>query len=140
MSKLLIEDRCPICDGRRLNERVYKSLINGYNIADLTSMQIDELVEVIKSIDEPEAQPLIKGIIEKLNSIIDIGLGYLTLDRETSSLSGGESQRIKMVKYLNSNLVDLMYIFDEPSVGLHPKDVYKLNNLLKNCVIKGIQL
>ncbi|HBH1438086.1 TPA: excinuclease ABC subunit UvrA [Clostridioides difficile] len=137
LSKLLIEDRCPICDGRRLNERVYRSLINGYNIADLTSMQIDELAEVIKSIDEPEAQPLIKGIIEKLNSIIDIGLGYLTLDRETSSLSGGESQRIKMVKYLNSNLVDLMYIFDEPSVGLHPKDVYKLNNLLKKLRDKG---
>ncbi|MCC0782627.1 excinuclease ABC subunit UvrA [Clostridioides sp. ES-S-0108-01] len=137
MSKLLIEDKCPVCNGRRLHERVYKSLINGYNIADLTSMQIDELVEIIKNIDEPEAQPILKGIIEKLNSIIDIGLGYLSLDRETSSLSGGESQRIKMVKYLNSNLVDLMYIFDEPSVGLHPKDVYKLNKLLKQLRDKG---
>lgn len=137
MSKLLIEDKCSVCNGRRLHERVYKSLINGYNIADLTSMQIDELVEIIKNIDEPEAQPLLRGIIEKLNSIIDIGLGYLSLDRETSSLSGGESQRIKMVKYLNSNLVDLMYIFDEPSVGLHPKDVYKLNKLLKQLRDKG---
>lgn len=137
MSKLLIEDKCPVCNGRRLHERVYKSLINGYNIADLTSMQIDELVEIIKNIDEPEAQLILKGIIEKLNSIIDIGLGYLSLDRETSSLSGGESQRIKMVKYLNSNLVDLMYIFDEPSVGLHPKDVYKLNKLLKQLRDKG---
>ncbi|NMS89565.1 excinuclease ABC subunit UvrA [Clostridioides difficile] len=137
LSKLLIEAKCPVCNGRRLHERVYKSLINGYNIADLTSMQIDELVEVIKNIDKVEAQPLLKGIIEKLNSIIDIGLGYLSLDRETSSLSGGESQRIKMVKYLNSNLVDLMYIFDEPSVGLHPKDVYKLNNLLRQLRDKG---
>lgn len=137
LSKLLIEDKCPVCNGRRLHERVYKSLINGYNIADLTSMQIDELVEVIKNIDKVEAQPLLKGIIEKLNSIIDIGLGYLSLDRETSSLSGGESQRIKMVKYLNSNLVDLMYIFDEPSVGLHPRDVYKLNKLLKQLRDKG---
>ncbi|MBY2478824.1 excinuclease ABC subunit UvrA [Clostridioides difficile] len=137
MSKLLIEDKCHVCNGRRLHERVYKSLINGYNIADLTSMQIDELVEIIKNIDEPEAQPILRGIIEKLNSIIDIGLGYLSLDRETSSLSGGESQRIKMVKYLNSNLVDLMYIFDEPSVGLHPKDVYKLNKLLKQLRDKG---
>ncbi len=94
-------------------------------------MQIDELVEVVKEINEPEAEPLVKGIVEKLNNIIDIGLGYLTLDRETSSLSGGESQRIKMVKHLNSNLVDLMYIFDEPSIGLHPRDVHKLNNLLK---------
>lgn len=137
LSKLLIEDKCPACNGRRLHERVYKSLINGYNIADLTSMQLDELVKVIKDINEPEAQPLLKGILEKLNNIIDIGLGYLTLDRETSSLSGGESQRIKMVKYLNSNLVDLMYIFDEPSIGLHPRDVYKLNNLLRKLRDKG---
>ncbi|MBU5484181.1 excinuclease ABC subunit UvrA [Clostridium sp. MSJ-11] len=137
LSKLLIEDQCPVCRGKRLHERVYGSLINGYNIADLTSMQIDELVQVVKKINEPEAEPLVKGIIEKLNNIIDIGLGYLTLDRETSSLSGGESQRIKMVKHLNSNLVDLMYIFDEPSIGLHPRDVHKLNNLLKKLRDKG---
>lgn len=137
LSKLLIEDQCPVCRGKRLHERVYGSLINGYNIADLTSMQIDELVKVIKEINEAEAEPLVKGIIEKLNNIIDIGLGYLTLDRETSSLSGGESQRIKMVKHLNSNLVDLMYIFDEPSIGLHPRDVHKLNNLLKKLRDKG---
>ncbi|MEW9095308.1 MAG: excinuclease ABC subunit UvrA [Clostridiaceae bacterium] len=137
LSKLLIEDQCPVCRGKRLHERVYGSLINGYNIADLTSMQIDELVDVVKEINEPEAEPLVKGITEKLNNIIDIGLGYLTLDRETSSLSGGESQRIKMVKHLNSNLVDLMYIFDEPSIGLHPRDVHKLNNLLKKLRDKG---
>ncbi|GAA0725322.1 excinuclease ABC subunit UvrA [Clostridium malenominatum] len=137
LSKLLIEDQCPVCRGKRLHERVYGCLINGYNIADLTSMQIDELVKVIKEINEAEAEPLVKGIIEKLNNIIDIGLGYLTLDRETSSLSGGESQRIKMVKHLNSNLIDLMYIFDEPSIGLHPRDVHKLNNLLKKLRDKG---
>ena len=137
LSKLLIEGECPLCNGKRLHERVYKVLINEYNIADLTSMQIDELIKVIKEIEEPEAQPLIKGIVEKLNNIIDIGLGYLTLDRETSSLSGGESQRIKMVRHLNSNLVDLMYIFDEPSIGLHPRDVHKLNNLLKKLRDKG---
>ncbi|MDB1953397.1 ATP-binding cassette domain-containing protein [Clostridium tertium] len=127
----------PLCQGRRLHQRVYDCLINGYNITDLTSMQIDELVKVIKEINEPEAEPLIKGIVEKLNNIIDIGLGYLTLDRETSTLSGGESQRIKMVKYLNSNLIDLMYIFDEPSVGLHPRDVHKLNDLLIKLRDKG---
>lgn len=137
LSKLLIEDQCPLCKGKRLHERVYKCLINGYNIADLTGMQIDELVKVINDINEPEAQPLVKGVIEKLSNIIDIGLGYLTLDRETSTLSGGESQRIKMVKYLNSNLVDLMYIFDEPSIGLHPRDVHKLNNLLRKLRDKG---
>lgn len=137
LSKLLIEDKCHLCRGRRLHQRVYECLINGYNIADLTSMQIDELIKVIKDIKEPEAEPLVKGIVEKLNNIIDIGLGYLTLDRETSSLSGGESQRIKMVKYLNSNLIDLMYIFDEPSIGLHPRDVHKLNELLKKLRDKG---
>ena len=137
LSKLLIEDKCPLCQGRRLHQRVYDCLINGYNITDLTSMQIDELVKVIKEINEPEAEPLIKGIVEKLNNIIDIGLGYLTLDRETSTLSGGESQRIKMVKDLNSNLIDLMYIFDEPSVGLHPRDVHKLNDLLIKLRDKG---
>jgi len=137
LSKLLIEDQCPKCKGRRLHERVYGCLINGFNIADLTTMQLDELVKVIKEIKETEAQPLVKGIIEKLSNIIDIGLGYLTLDRETSSLSGGESQRIKMVKYLNSNLVDLMYVFDEPSIGLHPRDVHRLNNLLKKLRDKG---
>jgi excinuclease ABC A subunit len=137
LSRLLIEDECHLCKGKRLHERVYGCLIKGYNIADLTSMQIDELANVIKEINEPEAEPLLKGIIEKLNNIIDIGLGYLTLDRETSTLSGGESQRIKMVKYLNSNLVDLMYIFDEPSIGLHPRDVHKLNNLLRKLRDKG---
>lgn len=137
LSKLLIEGECDICKGRRLHERVYSCLIKGYNIADLTSMQIDELVKVIQEIKEPEAEPLVKGIVEKLNNIIDIGLGYLTLDRETSSLSGGESQRIKMVKHLNSNLIDLMYIFDEPSIGLHPRDVHKLNNLLRKLRDKG---
>ncbi|WP_286907159.1 excinuclease ABC subunit UvrA [Clostridium sp. UBA1652] len=137
LNKLLIEDTCPKCNGRRLHERVYKCLINGYNISDLTKMQIDELIKVIGEIENPEAEPFIKSIIEKLNNIIDIGLGYLTLDRETSSLSGGESQRIKMVKYLNSNLIDLMYIFDEPSIGLHPRDVNKLNNLLIKLRDKG---
>ncbi|WP_346917535.1 excinuclease ABC subunit UvrA [Clostridium sp.] len=137
LSKLLIEGECPLCKGKRLHERVYNCLISGYNIADLTSMQIDTLVKVVAEIKEPEAEPLVRGIIEKLDNIIDIGLGYLTLDRETSSLSGGESQRIKMVKYLNSNLIDLMYIFDEPSVGLHTRDVYKLNNLLRKLRDKG---
>lgn len=137
LNKLLTEGECSLCKGRRLHERVYNCLINGYNIADLMSMQLDVLVKVMEEIKEPDAEPLVKGITEKLNNMIDVGLGYLTLDRETSSLSGGESQRIKMVKYLNSNLIDLMYIFDEPSVGLHPRDVDKLNNLLKKLRDKG---
>ena len=137
LSKLVKEDNCKVCNGKRLNERVYTSLINGKNISELTSMQLDELLKFIEGINIEEAKPLIKGISEKLSNIIDIGLGYLTLERETGSLSGGESQRIKMVKYLNSNLIDLMYIFDEPSVGLHPRDVDKLNSLLIKLRDKG---
>jgi excinuclease UvrABC ATPase subunit len=137
LSKLMTEAKCPSCKGTRLNEETLKCLINGYNIAELMTFQIDELIKVIGDIEAKEISPIIDSIKEKLNNIIDIGLGYLTLDRETSTLSGGESQRIKMVKHLNSNLVDLMYIFDEPSIGLHPRDVHKLNNLLEKLRDKG---
>lgn len=137
LSKLMIEGECPACKGKRLNQETLTCLVQGYNIAELMSMQIDELIKVLERIDTPEVSPVIESLKEKLNNIIDIGLGYLTLERETSTLSGGESQRIKMVKHLNSNLIDLMYIFDEPSIGLHPKDVHKLNNLLKKLRDKG---
>lgn len=137
LSKLMIEETCPLCEGKRFNEEVLSSLINGYNIADILSMQIDELVKFLDEINYKEVSTVVESLKEKLNNIIDIGLGYLTLDRETSTLSGGESQRIKMVKHLNSNLIDLMYIFDEPSIGLHPRDVHKLNNLLIKLRDKG---
>lgn len=137
LSSLLFEGKCPLCGGKRLNKEALKPLIKGYNIWDFLSMQIDELVKVINDIDVKKAQPVIESIKEKLNNIIDIGLGYLTLDRETSTLSGGESQRIKMVKHLNSSLSDLMYIFDEPSIGLHPRDVHRLNELLVKLRDKG---
>ncbi|MGG7177889.1 ATP-binding cassette domain-containing protein [Clostridium paraputrificum] len=137
LSKLMIECECPSCKGKRLNKEALSSLINGYNISDLLSMQLDELINVISTFTMEEALPIVESIKDKLTNIIDIGLGYLTLDRETSSLSGGESQRIKMVKHLNSNLVDLMYIFDEPSIGLHPRDVHRLNELLQKLRDKG---
>ena len=137
LSKLMSEKECPLCRGKRLNREALKPLINGYNISDLLSMQIDNLIKVIDEINIKEALPIVESIKEKLNNIIDIGLGYLTLDRETSTLSGGESQRIKMVKHLNSSLSDLMYIFDEPSIGLHPRDVHRLNNLLVKLKDKG---
>ncbi|WP_291576513.1 excinuclease ABC subunit UvrA [Clostridium sp. UBA4548] len=137
LSSLLVEGKCPLCGGKRLNQEALKPLIKGYNISDFLSMQIDELIKVIDDIDIKKAQPVIESINEKLNNIIDIGLGYLTLDRETSTLSGGESQRIKMVKHLNSSLSDLMYIFDEPSIGLHPRDVHRLNELLLKLRDKG---
>jgi excinuclease ABC A subunit len=137
LSKLMTEAECPLCQGKRLNEEILSCLINGYNIAELMTFQIDELIKIIGDMEIKEISPVIESIKEKLNNIIDIGLGYLTLDRETSTLSGGESQRIKMVKHLNSNLIDLMYIFDEPSIGLHPRDVHKLNNLLEKLRDKG---
>lgn len=121
---------CDICKGSRINQKALDCKINGYNIADLAAMQVDKLLEVIKEFETKENQTLIKTVIERLSNLVEIGLGYLTLSRMTSTLSGGESQRVKMVKHLNGSLVDVMYIFDEPSVGLHPRDVHRLNELL----------
>ncbi|MDR4885929.1 excinuclease ABC subunit UvrA [Fredinandcohnia sp. QZ13] len=128
---------CPSCHGTRYNEKVMSSKIKGYSIYDLTSMQLDELIEVLPQFDEPSAKPMVDGILERVKNLCDIGLSYLTLTRETPTLSGGESQRVKMVKYLYSNLTGLMYIFDEPSTGLHPRDVYRLNDLLVKLRDKG---
>ncbi|MDH5164468.1 excinuclease ABC subunit UvrA [Heyndrickxia oleronia] len=128
---------CPSCEGTRYNKKVMSSKINGYSIYDLTAMQLDELMKILMEIDEPNAKPIMAGIVERLKSLCDIGLSYLTLTRETPTLSGGESQRVKMVKYLSSNLTGLMYIFDEPSTGLHPRDVYRLNELLVKLRDKG---
>src|SRR6266568_7284293 len=122
---------CSLCHGGRLSKNALSVKINGYNIAELTAMQIDALVEVIKSIHAPEAKAIVTTLHDRLSNLVDIGLGYLSLDRPTDTLSGGESQRVKMVKHLNGSLVDVMYIFDEPSVGLHPRDVHRLNELLQ---------
>ena len=121
---------CELCHGARINQKALASKIEGYNIADLQTMQVDKLVELIKKFDTKENHTLVKTVIERLSNLVEIGLGYLTLDRPTDTLSGGESQRVKMVKHLNGSLVDVMYIFDEPSVGLHPRDVHRLNELL----------
>ena len=100
-------------------------------------MEVEELLEVIKKIDAPTAKPMINTLTERLQYLVDIGLGYLSLNRETDTLSGGESQRVKMVKHLGSSLVDVTYIFDEPSIGLHPRDVHRLNELLQKLRDKG---
>lgn len=121
---------CDECHGARITKKALASKIEGYNIADLSSMQVDKLLEVIKKFDSDENHALIKTVIERLSNLVEIGLDYLTLDRPTDTLSGGESQRVKTVKHLNGSLVDVMYIFDEPSVGLHPRDVHRLNDLL----------
>ena len=128
---------CPLCKGTRLSQAALSSKINGRNIAELAAMEVDELIEVIRAIKDPEAAPVVASLTERLQHLIDIGLEYLSLNRETDTLSGGESQRIKMVKHLSSSLVDVMYIFDEPSIGLHPRDVHRLNELLLKLRDKG---
>jgi excinuclease UvrABC ATPase subunit len=128
---------CTSCHGSRLSAPALACKISGYNIADLTAMQVDKLIDVIGELDAPEAAGILKVVRERLGNLMEIGLGYLTLDRLTDTLSGGESQRVKMVKHLNGSLVDVMYIFDEPSVGLHPRDVHRLNELLRKLRDKG---
>lgn len=122
---------CDSCHGSRLSQQALASKINGYNIADLSRMQIDELLAVIGDIKAAALKPVVDMLKIRLQSLVDIGLDYLSLDRVTDTLSGGESQRVKLVKYLNGTLSDVMYIFDEPSVGLHPRDVHRLNDLLQ---------
>ncbi len=128
---------CNLCKGARLSQEVLKCKINGYNIADLAAMEVSELIGVIQAIKEPTAAPILKTLVQRLQYLVDIGLEYLTLSRETDTLSGGESQRVKIVKHLSSSLVDVMYVFDEPSVGLHPRDVHRLNELLQQLRDRG---
>lgn len=136
--QIAIEDTCPECDGKRLNKTVLSCMINGKDIADCCNMQIDDLQYFIKTIEiSPINNPIINALIIMLDNLLLIGLNYLTLNRITPTLSGGESQRIKLIRHLGSSLTDLIYIFDEPSIGLHPNDVHKLNKLLIELRDKG---
>ena len=128
---------CTACDGVRYNPTILACMIDGYNMADMTAMQVDELIKVISTITDPSVTPIVTGLQERLQALVDIGLDYVSLDRETTTLSGGESQRVKMVRHLSSSLTDMLYIFDEPSVGLHPRDVHRLNDLLQQLRDKG---
>jgi excinuclease UvrABC ATPase subunit len=128
---------CTLCKGARLSQAALSSKINGCNIAELSAMEVDDLIEVVRAIKDPVAAPMVESLVERLQHMIDIGLEYLSLNRETDTLSGGESQRIKMVKHLSSSLVDVLYIFDEPSIGLHPRDIHRLNELLQKLRDKG---
>ncbi|MDR0268679.1 excinuclease ABC subunit UvrA [Paenibacillus sp.] len=131
------EGPCSSCHGARISQAALGCKINGYNIAEMSSMEVSQLIHVIREIDDAAAAPMVKSLTERLQHLVDIGLDYLTLDRETDTLSGGESQRVKMVKHLSGSLVDVTYIFDEPSVGLHPRDVHRLNELLLKLRDKG---
>jgi len=137
LKQFTTQGECPRCNGARYNEKVFESKISDYSVVDLCKLQLDELTIILKTFDLPEGKLIIDGILKRLESLCDIGLSYMNLNRETPSLSGGESQRVKMVKYLSSDLTGLMYIFDEPSTGLHPRDVYRLNDLLMKIRDKG---
>ena len=128
---------CPDCSGTRLNEGARASRIRGINIADACSMQISDLAEWVRGLDEPSVAPLLAKLQETLDSFVNIGLGYLSLDRSSGTLSGGEAQRTKMVRHLGSSLTDVTYVFDEPTTGLHPHDVQRMNDLLLRLRDKG---
>ncbi|MEW1822316.1 excinuclease ABC subunit UvrA [Arthrobacter sp. NPDC080031] len=128
---------CPDCDGTRLTEAARSSKIKGISIADACSMQISDLAEWVRGLDEPSVAPLLKGLRHLLDSFAEIGLGYLSLDRPAGTLSGGEAQRTKMIRHLGSSLTDVTYVFDEPTIGLHPHDIQRMNKLLLQLRDKG---
>ncbi|WP_159616525.1 ATP-binding cassette domain-containing protein [Arthrobacter zhaoguopingii] len=128
---------CPECDGTRLSEAARSSKIRGISIADACALQISDLAEWVRSLDEPSVAPLLTALGETLDSFVEIGLGYLSLDRSTGTLSGGESQRTKMIRHLGSSLTDVTYVFDEPTIGLHPHDIERMNALLLRLRDKG---
>jgi excinuclease UvrABC ATPase subunit len=128
---------CPDCDGTRLSKEARSSKIDGKNIADVCAMQISDLADWVRGLDEPSVTPLLAGLQHLLDSFAEIGLGYLSLDRPSGTLSGGEAQRTKMIRHLGSSLTDVTYVFDEPTIGLHPHDVQRMNDLLLRLRDKG---
>ena len=128
---------CPDCGGTRLSEAARSSKIEGINIADACAMQISDLADWVRGLDEPSVAPLLAALRQTLDSFVEIGLGYLSLDRPSGTLSGGEAQRTKMIRHLGSSLTDVTYVFDEPTIGLHPHDVQRMNDLLLRLRDKG---
>ncbi|MEZ2391553.1 ATP-binding cassette domain-containing protein [bacterium RCC_150] len=128
---------CPECEGTRLTKEARSSKINGKSIADVCAMQISDLAQWVHGLDEPSVAPLLSGLQHLLDSFAEIGLGYLSLDRPSGTLSGGESQRTKMIRHLGSALTDTTYVFDEPTIGLHPHDIQRMNGLLLKLRDKG---
>jgi excinuclease UvrABC ATPase subunit len=128
---------CPECGGTRLNEPARSSKIAGIHIAEACSMQIDDLAEWLRGLDEPSVAPLVAGLQHTFDSFVEIGLGYLSLDRPAGTLSGGEAQRTRMIRHLGSSLTEVTYVFDEPTIGLHPHDIDRMNGLLRRQRDKG---
>ncbi|GLY64311.1 excinuclease ABC subunit UvrA [Amycolatopsis taiwanensis] len=128
---------CPACHGDRLNEAARTATVLGHTIGELARMEITELVGVLDGVPDPAVAPVVAALQDRLRAMVTIGLGYLHLDRATTSLSGGESQRIKTVKHLGSSLIEMLYVFDEPTVGLHPRDIANMTSLLRQLRDKG---
>ena len=134
---LVSEGPCPVCRGRRLNQAALSCKVAGYSIDELCAMEFTELVEVLKTIRDPRAKTIVDALVASLTRMIDIGLPYLSMDRESASLSGGEAQRLKLVRYMGSALTGMTYIFDEPSTGMHPRDVHRMTRLLQSLRDRG---
>ncbi len=128
---------CPECAGTRLNEAARSSKVDGISIAEACAMQISDLAQWVRGLDEPSVVPLLAALQHTLDSFVEIGLGYLSLDRSSGTLSGGEAQRVKMIRHLGSSLTDVTYVFDEPTIGLHPHDIQRMNDLLLRLRDKG---
>ncbi|MEB8068121.1 excinuclease ABC subunit UvrA [Mammaliicoccus fleurettii] len=137
VNRVVTSHKCPKCHGKRLNDKILSCKINGLSITDFTALSIDDAIEFLNKLKDKKAAYIIKPLLEQLEALSYVGLNYLTLDRKTPSLSGGESQRIKLIRHLNSPLSDLVYIIDEPSVGLHPEDIEKINDIMKSIRDKG---
>ncbi|NHD15739.1 MULTISPECIES: excinuclease ABC subunit UvrA [unclassified Actinopolyspora] len=137
VDRAVVFTACPECAGTRLNETARSARIAGVNIAEACAMQISDLAEWIRGLDEPSVAPLLTALRQTLDSFVEIGLGYLSLDRPSATLSGGEAQRTKMIRHLGSSLTDVTYVFDEPTIGLHPHDIRRMNDLLLRLRDKG---
>ena len=137
LQNMIHQTQCPVCKGRRLNEAALNCRINGYSIADLCELEFIQLIKVLKEITNPRAQTIVQTLVDSLTRMIEIGLPYLSMNRESKSLSGGEAQRLKLVRYMGSALTGMTYIFDEPSTGMHPRDVYRMTSLLRGLCDKG---
>jgi excinuclease UvrABC ATPase subunit len=137
VDRAVVFTTCPECEGTRLSEAARSSKIRKVSIADACAMQISDLAEWVRGLDEPSAAPLLEVLGETLDSFVEIGLGYLSLDRASGTLSGGEAQRTKMIRHLGSSLTDVTYVFDEPTIGLHPHDIQRMNELLLRLRDKG---
>jgi excinuclease UvrABC ATPase subunit len=137
LQKIIVSTTCPDCHGKRLNRKVLSCKIKGKDIADCAALPVDDLLLFIKSLSSKSYQSVLQELVKKLENVCTIGLQYLTLDRATNTLSGGESQRIKMVKHLGNSLEDLLYIFDEPSIGLHASDLDNISQIIKQIRDKG---